>query len=494
MSIGGSHDRGECVMEGSVLKGKDYLAGWIPYRIRRYWFFVFVTAFTLIVPWVRIEGNHLFLLSFDKLKLHLMFVQFDMQELYLMPFVLMFLFIGIFGITVLGGRFFCGWMCPQTIFRVAYRDLLETKIFKLRKRIKNKQIEPDYSITKNKMKRVALILISIVLALLAATDLLWFFVPPEDFLQYMHAPTEHPILIGTIIAIATFLVYDIVFLKEDFCAYVCPYSRIQSVLYDDDTIMAIYNPNRGGEIYDEHHVKSFTTQKSLLSVNPTAECTTCESCVTVCPTHIDIRKGLQLECINCLECVDACTEVMGKLGKPSLVEWSSEKETLFMKGKTHYLRPKIIGYAVILLITTVIMIIMGSEKEYILLNINKENRLFGIKHTDDGKTRVDNAYTVLLQNTLNEDHEYYFDVIAPAGMEGKIKIGEPAKPFKVKPGIVKKKVIVLYTDEILVNDRSKDTVIPITIHAYAMDDKEKIVTDKESTFTFPRADLLKEEQ
>ncbi|MCL5272208.1 MAG: cytochrome c oxidase accessory protein CcoG, partial [Gammaproteobacteria bacterium] len=373
-------------------------------------------------------------------------------------------------------------------------DLLETKIFGLRKRIKNKQQEPDYSTTKNKMKRIALLLISVVLALLAATDLMWFFVPPEDFLQYMRVPAEHPVLIGTIIGIAAFLVYDIVFLKEDFCAYVCPYSRIQSVLYDDDTIMAIYNPNRGGEIYDEHHVKNFTTQKSLLSVNPTAECTTCESCVTVCPTHIDIRKGLQLECINCLECVDACTEVMGKLGKPSLVEWSSEKETLFMKGKTQYLRPKIIGYAVVLLITTAIMIIMGSEKEYILLNINKENRLFSIKHMDDGKTRVDNAYTILLQNTLNEDHEYYFDVIAPAGMEGKIKIAEPAKPFKVKPGVVKKKVIVLYTDEMLVNDTSKDTVIPIMIHAYAMDDKEKIITNKESTFTFPRADLLKEKK
>jgi len=185
---------------------------------------------------------------------------------------------------------------------------------------------------------------------------------------------------------------------------------------------------------------------------------------------------------------------MGKLGKPSLVEWSSEKETLFMKGKTHYLRPKVIGYMLILLITTGIMIAMGSEKEYMLLNINKENRLFSIKHMDDGKTRVDNAYTILLQNTLNEDHKYYFDVIAPKGMEGKIKVSEPSEPFKAKPGIVKKKVIVLYTDEMLVNDASKDTVIPITIHAYALDDKEKIVTDKESAFTFPRADLLKEEK
>jgi cytochrome c oxidase accessory protein FixG len=472
-------------------KGKEYLAGWIPYRIRRYWFFALVTVFTLAIPWVRIDSNHLFLLSFDKLKLHLMFVQFDMQELYLMPFLLMFLFIGIFGITVLGGRFFCGWMCPQTIFRVAFRDLIETKIFGLRKRIKNKQQEPDYSTIQNKMKRVVVLLISTVLALLAAINLMWFFVPPEDFLAYMQNPGEHLVLLGTVVGIAAFLIYDIIFLQENFCVYVCPYSRIQSVLYDDDTIMAIYNPNRGGEIYNDEKEKVFTTQKDLLSVNTNAECTTCESCVTVCPTHIDIRKGLQLECINCLECVDACTQVMGKLGKPSLVEWSSEKETLFMQGKTHYFRPKIIGYMIILLITTAIIIMMGSEKEYMLLNINKENRLYSINHTDEGKIRVENAYTFLIQNTLAEDHKYYFDVIAPKGMEGKIKIDTPSEPFKVQPGIVKKKVIVLYTDEMLVSDDRKDTVIPITIKAYAMDDKEKVVVVRQSTFTFPRADLVK---
>ena len=96
---------------------KDYLTGWIPLRIKRYWFFGLITAFALIAPWIEVGGNHLFLLSFDKLKLHLAFVQFDMQEMYLMPFILMILFIGIFGLTVVGGRVFCGWMCPQTIFR-----------------------------------------------------------------------------------------------------------------------------------------------------------------------------------------------------------------------------------------------------------------------------------------------------------------------------------------------------------------------------------------
>jgi len=382
-------------------------------------------------------------------------------------------------------------MCPQTIFRVVYRDLIETKLLGLRKRIKNKQQEPDYSLVENKIKRVVALLLWTGLAFIAAADLMWYFVPPEDFLAYIQNPMEHTVLVGSIIGIVLFLVYDVIFLKENFCVYVCPYSRIQSVLYDEDTVMAIYNPNRGGEIYNEQKEKMFTKQKDLLAVNTNAECTTCESCVTVCPTHIDIRKGLQLECINCLECVDACTEVMGNLGRPTLVEWSSEKETLFQKWKTHYFRPKIIGYAAILIIVSVILAMMGSKKEYMLLNINKENRLYSISTNNEGKTQVDNAYTFLLQNTLNEDHEYYFDVIAPAGMEGKIKILEPEKAFTVKPGIVKKKVVVLYTDELLVNDDRKDTVIPITIKAYAVDAKDKVVVLRQSTFTFPRADMLK---
>jgi polyferredoxin len=147
----------------------------------------------------------------------------------------------------------------------------------------------------------------------------------------------------------------------------------------------------------------------------------------------------------------------------------------------------------ILVIVSIILGMMGSKKEYMLLNINKENRLYSINKTDDGKTRVDNAYTFLVQNTLNEDHDYYFDIVTPAGMEGKIKIGEPEKPFKVKPGVVKKKVVVLYTDEMLVKDDRKDTVIPITIRAYATDAKEKVTVIRQSTFTFPREDLLENE-
>ena len=477
-------------MSEVVLKGKEYLKGWVSWRLKRYYFYIFVTVVALVIPWITINGNHMFLLSFDKLKLHLMFIQFDMQELYLMPFLLMLLFIGIFGITVLGGRVFCGWACPQTIFRVVYRDLIETKLLGLRKRIKNKQLEPDYSKPENQIKRVVAILLWTALAFIATADLMWYFVPPEDFFAYLANPADHGVLIGTILVTVAFLVADIVYIKENFCIYVCPYSRIQSVLYDDDTVMAIYDPHRGGNIYNDHKEKAFVKQKELQKVEEHAECTTCESCVTVCPTHIDIRKGLQLECINCLECVDACTTVMGKLGKESLVRWSSDKEVIMQKGKTHYLRPKILGYIAILLIVTAILAVMGSKKEYMLLNINKENRLYSVSKQADDSVRVDNSYIFLLQNTLNENHKYYFEVIAPEDINGTIRIDRPTKPFLARPGVKKKTIVRLSTNDLLVKDARKDTVIPITIKAYAMDDKEKVVVFRQSTFTYPRYDII----
>ncbi|MCK4974779.1 MAG: cytochrome c oxidase accessory protein CcoG, partial [Sulfurimonas sp.] len=404
---------------------------------------------------------------------------------------IMIIFLGIFGMTVMGGRVFCGWICPQTIFRVIYRDLLETKLLRLRNRIKNKQLEPDMSKLENKVKRAIAIIIWIALSFIASANLVWYFVPPEDFFNYLQNPMDHTILFGTVLSLAIFLIYDIVFLQEDYCIYVCPYSRVQSVLYDDNTVMALYNTNRGGHIYDEHKVKQFTKQEDIQVNEPHAECTACESCVTVCPTHIDIRKGLQLECINCLECVDACTVVMGKLGKPSLVTWSSDYEIIDKKGKTKYFRPKVIFYIVLLIATTIGMGVMGSKKEHMLLNINKENRLYSVKKVPDGRVRVDNAYEFLLQNTKNEKMKFFFEVSLPKDMKGKVEILKPKKEFTVVPHVKKKKIVVLRTYDILADDSRHDTIIPITVRAYALGHEDEIVVFRKSTFTYPRADIIK---
>ena len=449
------------------------------YRIKRYWAYVAATVVALVTPFIQIGGNQIFLLSFDKKQLHLMGVAFDMQELYMMPFLLMFMFLGIFAVTAVGGRAWCGWACPQTVFRVIYRDLIEGKLLGLR-RIKNKQKEPNWKDPKNASKRIIAITIWFALALLAAADFMWYFVPPADFFTYMQNPMEHTVLLGFIIGVAAFLVYDVVFMQENFCIYVCPYSRVQSVLYDDDTIQAIYSEKRGGKIYDENHNKIVTKQKDLPE---DAECTACQSCVTVCPTHIDIRKGAQLECINCLECVDACTTVMGKLGKESLVQWSSTNEVVNGK-KTKLLRGKTIMYMVALLGIIGMLFVMGGEKEYMLLNVNKTTQLYKIKDNNE----VVNNYVLLFQNTQRETYTYNIEVIGEYA--GKVKIKKFTK-FKLSHGKMAKKVIQLSTTERLSNVTDKDTPITLTLKAYAIENPEKVFVIRKAVFMYPRIDKLK---
>ena len=450
------------------------------YRIKRYWVYLFATIVALVIPWIKINDNHLFLLSFDHKKLHLAGVAFDMQELYLMPFLLMLLFIGIFFVTTLGGRVWCGWACPQTIFRVIYRDWIETKLLGLRKRIANKQQEPDMSKPENKVKKVVAILLWSIFSIVAASNFMWYFVPPEEFFANIADFSNHKVLVGFVLGLAGFLIYDIVSLKENFCIYICPYSRVQSVLFDEDTILTVYNPHRGGVIYDGEK-KLYNKHKEILEANSEAECTACESCVSVCPTHIDIRKGLQLECINCLECVDACAKVMGKLGKESLVTWSSEREILKQDGKTRVFRGKIIGYIAVLVIVTIALFAMGSTKETMLLNINKTTRLYKIKND-----HVENAYIFLVQNTDNKDHKFYFKVDNPD-----IVIKKPKKPIHIGAGFKSKEIVVLKTHKVLSKDTTKDTPIAITIKAYAVDEPDKIFVFRKSTFVFPRYDIYK---
>ena len=433
-----------------------------PYYKMRYVAYVILTVISLGLPFITIDGHHIFLLSFDHMRLELMGTAFDMQEFYLMPFLLMLLFIFIFAQTVVGGRVWCGWACPQTIFRVIYRDWIKGVLLGMNRR-KNKQKDKKMGAGEKRIKEVIAFSIWVVLAFIAAINFTWYFVPPEDFFVYIQNPGEHPVLATVILIIAGFLIYDIVKLKEDFCSYVCPYVRIQSVLYDDDTVYTIYDETRGGKIYDNDN-----------KIDERNECTGCEACVTVCPTHIDIRQGLQLECINCLECADECTKVMGKLGKPSLIEWRSKN--YFKTGKLALLRLKTIAYAVLLIGITIALFIMGSTKETMLLNINKSNRVYKVEGTT-----VSNDYQFLFTNTQNDGHEFMFEIVG----RDDIVIERPTEPFYIGEGMKVKKVVVLSTDKKIGKSQDITSKIPITIRAYAVDAKDKVFVTRKTIFAYP---------
>ena len=434
----------------------------ISYAKRRYIFFACITLFVFILPFIRINDAQLFLLSFDKSRVDLFFTKFDMQELYLMPFLFITLFLTIFFLTTLAGRVWCGWSCPQTIFRTLFRDLLQTKILKIRKNIQNKQNEPQGQI----FKRALAVGIWCVLALIIAANFMWYFVPPLDFFAYLHDASEHKILLAFWLSIAAWLVYDVVILKENFCVYVCPYARVQSVMFDSDTIQVIYNQKRGGVIYDGREKFKKPKEEGAL-------CTGCEACVRICPTHIDIRKGMQLECINCLECSDACAKVMGHFNESSLIEWRSINSQNENK-KVKIFRFRTVAYLVILCVVLVAAALMSGKKESMLLNINRTSELY--KVLDQGE--VENSYVFLVQNTQSKDHKFFFEID-----DKSIEISRPNKPFTLKAGAKQKVIVTLKSKN--ENTSEKDLLKHISIKAYATDEPT-ISVQRASTFIYPK--------
>jgi len=434
----------------------------LSYAKRRYIFFACITLFVFILPFIRINDAQLFLLSFDKSRVDLFFTKFDMQELYLMPFLFITLFLSIFFLTTLAGRIWCGWSCPQTIFRTLFRDLLQTKILKIRKNIQNKQNEPQGQI----LKRALAVGIWSVLALIIAANFMWFFVPPFEFLAYISDPSEHKILLAFWLSIAAWLVYDVVILKENFCVYVCPYARVQSVMFDSDTIQVIYNQKRGGVIYDGREKFKKPKEEGAL-------CTGCEACVRICPTHIDIRKGMQLECINCLECSDACAKVMGHFSESSLIEWRSINSQNENK-KVKIFRFRTVAYLVILCVVLAAAVLMSGKKESMLLNINRTSELY--KVLDQGE--VENSYVFLVQNTQSKDHKFYFEID-----DKSIEISRPNKPFMLKAGAKQKVIVTLKSKN--ENTSEKDLLKHINIKAYATDEPT-ISVQRASTFIYPK--------
>lgn len=437
------------------------------YAKKRYFTYALITLIALVLPFIRINGNHFFLLSFDHKKLNILFTSFDMQELYLMPFLLVIFFLSIFFVTTLGGRVWCGWSCPQSIFRVIFRDLIQTKILGLRSNIRNKQTPAK----KNAIKQAISVILFAFIAAIAASNLMWYFIPPEDFFAYLQNPAEHKLLFGIVTGFTLFLIFDVCFLAENFCVYVCPYARIQSVMFDHDTIQVIYDEKRGGIVW---------SGKEKLGKKPNeGECIGCEACVAICPTHIDIRRGMQLECINCLECADACSGVMAKKDQPSLISWTSA-HSLKNNIPVQYFRFRTIAYIVFISAFAVALGFMSTKKENMLLNINRTTELYKIAQID-GKPVVQNAYTFLVQNTQNEAHEYYFSVSDP-----RIEIQRPKANISLAPGSKQKVVVVLQTKQRLANDAMHDVPLDITITAFAVDDPEKIKVERSTRFVYPK--------
>jgi len=439
------------------------------YTKKRYLTYALVTLFILVVPFITINGNHLLLLSFERFEFHIIGFSFSVSEFYVMPFLLILLFIGVIAITAVLGRFWCGWACPQTIFRVIYRDLIEGTLLDLKK-IKNKQKELKHSKLSYLLKKSVAMTLWIVLSIVISINFILYFVPYEDFFIYVQNPMNHLFMVISILCLAAFLIFDIIYLKENYCTYICPYSMTQTALYDNDTKHTIYNKNRGGSIYENN-------EKNITNINQWSfneECTTCEACVKICPTHIDIRKGLQLECINCLECSDACSTVMGNLGKESLITWSSTNTIVHdMKNSIFSRRNKM--FVAVLLVSLILALVFASEKEYLLIDSEK----VGPSYRIDKNGVVFNSYVVAIHNTQNK--AYTYDIKLTDNDSFVIK---RFKPFKLGAHKRRKKILILESRRNLSISDKGNTILKAEISVWAKED-EKVKATEMLAFIYP---------
>ncbi|OUD37145.1 cytochrome c oxidase accessory protein CcoG [Flavobacterium sp. FPG59] len=373
-----------------------------------------VSYFLLIVlvanPFVKVNGNQFMMFNILERRFTIFGFPFWPQDFYL--FVL-FMIIGIVFVilfTVIFGRIFCGWICPQTIFLEMVFRRIEYWIegdrgaqIRLHKQEWNAE-----KIRKKGLKWFIFLIISffianVFLAYLISSDALYKMIE--------EGPRNH---ISTLVSLCIFtgvFYFVFVWFREQVCIIACPYGRLQGVLLDDKSINVAYDFIRGEKTAGR---AKFNKQEDR-SATGKGDCIDCKQCVNVCPTGIDIRNGTQLECINCTACIDECNTIMNSVGLPEgLIRYASEEE--IEKEKKFKFTTRMKGYSAVLFILTGVLIgllFLRSDVEAVILRL--PGQLF--QHKGDN---ISNVYTFKVINKTSKDLDsVHFKLV---GTKGSLKI------------------------------------------------------------------------
>lgn len=338
-----------------------------------------------VMPFIKINGEQFMLFNILERKFHIFGRPFFPQDFYLLALAVVISVIFLVLFTVVYGRIFCGWICPQTIFM----EMVFRKIEYLIEGDRNKQIKLDKmpwnaeKIRKKVLKWVVFYLISLVL-----TSIMLAYVAGSDYVIYFW---KHPFedVKAWLIYLAFNTVFYFVFswFREQVCIIACPYGRLQGVLTDENTIMVAYDYKRGEK---RGPMRKGQNREEL----GLGDCIDCKQCVLVCPTGIDIRNGTQLECINCTACMDACDAVMDSIGKPrGLIRYASKVSIEEGHGKLFTTRVKF--YSVVLLILFVIFIFLFINRPTIDLKVLRQR---GVVFTELADGTIQNMYNATIIN------------------------------------------------------------------------------------------------
>jgi cytochrome c oxidase accessory protein FixG len=301
-------------------------------RVRRAVSYTLMAVFFLL-PYLRIGGKPSILLDLPRREFTLFGTTFLSTDTFLFMLLLVSCVVAILVFTALLGRVWCGWACPQTVYlEFLYRPI---EHWLERGRLGSLAMDAQPGLHP---RRVAKWAIYLGLSLFLAHTFLAYFVGVDQLAAWIRrSPIEHPtsflVMLGTTAAI--FL--DFTWFREQTCIVACPYGRLQGALLDRRSLIVAYDPRRG-----EPRLKGKRNRPP-----GAGDCIDCRMCVITCPTGIDIREGLQMECVHCTQCMDACDHVMVKIGKPrGLIRYTSQDG---LNGlKTRLLRPRVVLYPLVL--------------------------------------------------------------------------------------------------------------------------------------------------
>ena len=380
---------------------------WGRYRKLKWLAMGILLAIYYFVPWIRWDRgpnapDQAVLIDMPARRAYFFFIEIWPQEVFYITGILILAAVGLFAATSLLGRVWCGYACPQTV----WTDLF-VKVEYWLQGDRNARMKRDQGPWNfDRIWRKSL------------THLIWILIGLSTGGAWVFYFTDAPTLADQIVhfeipwstwswilglTASTYIMAG--YAREQVCTYMCPYARFQSAMFDKDTLIIGYDAPRG-EPRQSH--------KQGDSWDGRGHCIDCNQCVAVCPMGIDIREGLQMECISCGLCVDACNNVMDKVGLPrGLIRYDTERnqndraaaiaENHPFKDRLRILRPRTIYYSVFMLIVgSAMLLALVNRSPYELHILHARNPLF--VHLSSGDIR--NSYTMKILNKLHDDHVY----------------------------------------------------------------------------------------
>jgi cytochrome c oxidase accessory protein FixG len=367
-------------------KGRYYLA--------RLWLSFGLIAVMFAGPFIKIRGNPLLMINIVERKFSLFGVIFWPQDNLIFAFGFLLFLTGIAVFTAAFGRLWCGWTCPQTIMMEMVFRRIEYFI--------EGDAQAQRALAKapwnaNKiLRKLAKHVLFLTLSFFIGNTLLAYIIGIEALKAIVtDNPLNHLAGLG-FMCLFTLLFYSIFArFREQACTFICPYGRLQSTLLDENSIVVAYDYKRGEQRGKVH--RSQTLEQRQASGH--GDCIDCLQCVAVCPTGIDIRNGTQMECVNCTACIDACDNVMTKIGRPrGLIRFASLNG--IEKGERLRVTPRILGYCLVLVLLGLgLLTLLITRKDVDTTLLRAPGGLF--QTTPEG--RINNLYLVKFTNKTQHE-------------------------------------------------------------------------------------------